>query len=153
MSTLDLPIRTTARTTAIAGRVVLSGLRTFSGLAVILGAVLFVILNDVDARGASDSLPADPQQRLIVVTHGRPAVASELVFYLVETQPQADLVAREDYENWAAGNGGGLDRAIHILFARDAGEEAAAYQLILQEVRDARQPPVVSIFDWRLVGD
>ena len=49
MTTLELPIGTTAGI----WRTALSGLRTFSGLAVVLGVILFVIFSDGGAGGAS----------------------------------------------------------------------------------------------------
>ena len=152
MSTLELPDKTTVAKTAAAGRAVLACLRTISGLVVLLGAVLFVVFDGDDTGGTTSSEAAALPHRVDIVTVGRAPRISELVFYLVETQTQADLAASEDYENWDASKGG-FDRQIHIVFARDSAEESAAYQLILQKIRDAYLPPIVSIFDHRYSDD
>ena len=137
-----------AKTTA-AGRAVLAGLRTFSGLAVLLGAVLFVVFNGGDTGGAKSSEAAEPPHRVVIVTAGRAQWTLELVFYLVDSEAEADLVAAEDYENWDSSKGEGFDRQTQILYASDPAEEAAAHQMILQRIRAAHQPPIVSIFDHR----
>ena len=147
MSTLDLPFRTTARTTIIAGQVLLSALRTFSGLAVILGAVLFLIFSDGN-RPASSSPAAEQPGPQVSAVGARLAGSPLLMFYLVATQAEADLAAADDYDNWASGDRAASEKRVHILFARDSAEEAAAHQMILREIA-ARPPSVVGIVDWR----
>jgi hypothetical protein len=146
MTTLK-PIRTTARTTAHAGRSVLSALRTFSGLAVLLVAVFFVILND--GAGGTSSSPAPEIAPQVSAVSPRFTVTPLLMFYLVATQAEADLVAAEEYENWASGDRGASERRVHILFTRDPVEEAAAHQVILREIAAARTPTVVTVQDRR----
>jgi hypothetical protein len=152
MTTLELPFRSTARTTAIAGLLVFSVLRTLSGLAVVLGVVVFVILNEGTDR--SSGSPSAGQLRPRVSAIGASfATTPQLVFYLVSTQAEADLVAADDYDNWASGDRGASDKRVHILFARNPLEEAEVHRLILQEIGAARTPSVVTISDRRLHPD
>jgi len=148
MSTLDLPVRTTARTTVNFGRLVLSALRTFSGLAVVVGAAIFLLLNDGTSGASSTPVGELPRHQ----TSGfspRSALPPLLLFYLVATQADADLVAAEEYENWALEDRGAAEKRVHILFARNPVEEAAVHQVILREIAAARTPTVVTILDRR----
>jgi hypothetical protein len=73
------------------------------------------------------------------------------MFYLVESQAQADLVAAEEYQIWAD-HGQiemGLDRHISVLFATTPIEEAAAHKLIVQQIGDVLRPSIVTVQDRR----
>jgi hypothetical protein len=148
MSTLHPPISPTARTTVNFGRFVLSALQTLSGLAVVIGTVIFLLLND-GTGGVSSSLAGEqPRPQASAFSPGS-AIPPQLMFYLVATQAEADLVAAEDYDNWASGDRGASEKRVHILFARNPAEEPSVHQVILREIGAARTPPIVTIVDRR----
>lgn len=134
-------------------------LRTISGLAVVLAAVVFaagaVLVDDAERESvsAADSravVASSPRPAKTIVV-GTPEARPLFLFYLVATEEQAYIAEWGEVD--AVLNGYAWpDHQYAVLYARNDEEEKLAGRAILQRMSTYVDPALVHVIDLRGVG-
>ena len=126
--------------------------RVLSGLVVLLGVGAIVIESPFGsaAEVTSSYDPRPASTRSILLVRGTPPPL--LVFYLVDSQIQVDVIATSEATIHESVTGSGElapNRVFYVLFARNEEEELAAGAAMLEVIRTKHRGSIIAIEDVR----